>query len=163
MHGFLRALPALATFVSLPAAAIDPGVASGATIIGAEALQLNHAYAHLSGKEMRIAIVDREVPQESIAGTSPLPIEKLALDNKVRGLLLRFDPDGRGDIVLKVLDPRSSPETLGPHTVPRSANVLRNFKAGGNRVLGDLEGTIAPQLKIVRVRFSAPLFHERRR
>jgi hypothetical protein len=37
------------------------------------------------------------------------------------------------------------------------------LKLGDNRVLGDLEGTIAPQLRIVRVRFSAPLFHERRR
>jgi hypothetical protein len=103
------------------------------------------------------------VPQESIVGAAPLAIEKLALDNKVRGLLLRFDPDGRGDVVLTVLDPRNSPETLGPHTLSRSANVLRNLKLGDNRVLGDLEGTIAPQLRIVRVRFSAPLFHERRR
>ncbi|HEX2825274.1 MAG TPA: hypothetical protein VHP37_02910 [Burkholderiales bacterium] len=156
----LLALAALA--IPFPAQAIDPGVASGSIVVGAERLPLTHAYAHLRGPEIRIAVVDREVPQESIAGTSPLAIETLALDNKVRGLLLRFDPEGRGDIVLRVLDPRTgSPETLGPHSIGRSANVLTNFRLGQNRVLGDLEGTVAAQLRIVRVRFSAPLFHER--
>lgn len=160
-----RLLPGLLALAALvipcSASAIDPGIASGAMIVGAEMLPLTHAYAHQRGRELRIAVVDREVPQESLAGAPPLPVEKLALDSKVRGLLLRFHRSGRSDIVLTVLDPRTSPETLGPHTVPRTANVLTNFRLGDNRVLGDLEGTIAPQLRLTGVRFSAPLFHER--
>src|SRR4051812_23901953 len=99
MHRFLAGLLALTALVAPgPASAIDPGTASGAVIVGAEALQLTHAYAHLRGKELRIAVVDREIPQESIAGEPRLGIEKLAQENKVRGLLLRFEPDARGDI-----------------------------------------------------------------
>ena len=162
MLRFLPGLLALAALItSSSASAIDPGVAGGFIVVGAEMLPLTHAYAHLRGREMRIAVVDREVPQESLAGASSLAIEKLALDSRVRGLLLRFDHSGRGDIAVTALDPRTSTETLAPHTVPRSANVLTNFRLGDNRVLGDLDGTIAPQLRIVRVRFSAPLFHER--
>ena len=114
MSRVLPGLLALAAFFPFPAAAIDPGTASGAVLVGAERLPLTHAYAHLREKELRIAIVDREVPQESIAGPVPLAIEKLAAENRVRGLLLRFDPNGLGDIVLTALDPRTNAaQTVG--------------------------------------------------
>jgi hypothetical protein len=120
-------------------------------------VQLAHAYAHLheTGRrpgELRIAIVDREVPQKSVAGDA-LAIERLAREDKVRGLLLRFDPADTRRLLVTVLD---RPGDAGAPLVTTTAAALRNFAIANNRAGGELEVRMPAALS--RIRFSAPLF-----
>src|SRR5512135_2349275 len=93
----------LLLFASLPqdVFAIDPGRVQGSFQVNDKAIALTQAYAHLHDnaeglldhpKELRILLVDREVPQEALAGISLLPLEQMAREGRVQGLLLRLDP-----------------------------------------------------------------------
>jgi hypothetical protein len=164
MRRCLDVLALVALFlVALPAHAIDPGVARGFLRIGAATVQVSHAYAYLHAppnrsREMRIAIVDREVPQESLSGHTMLPIEQLARDGKVRGILVRYDPAKRRKVVVTVLD---RPYAPGKALVSFEHGRGKNLVTGNNRVLGALDSRVEsagrPDVDY-RVQFSAPLF-----
>lgn len=163
MRRWLQVLALVACLPALPCHAIDPGVARGFLRTGFATTPLAHAYAYLHQApkrraELRIAIVDREVPQESVAGAAPLPIEELAREDKVRGILLRFDPSNRRNVVVTLLEPAQG---RGQTLVSAEHDSLKKFAMGNNRVLGELEQRAqsagAPAIDY-RVQFSAPLF-----
>ena len=167
MRRFLLALLAPAAFVPLTASAIDPGAVSGAVVITGETVTLTHAYAYIHEdgpreRELRVALVDRPVPQDSIAGARPLAIEKLARAKAVRGVLLRYDPDERRDSSVTVLDARPDVrEALAPQPLKRRTKLVEYFRIESNRVRGELDGRFDEQLQVRSVRFSAPLFRGR--
>ena len=155
----------------VPAAlAIDPGRASGFMTVDGERVALREAYALLySGHdrrsdfspELRLVLADREIPQASLAGTAPLPVLELARTGKVRGLLIRLDPDDSGALRLTpLLPPGSAAAAASDRPVTRaSGRVLRNLRLSAQRVGGDLECPPAADLQCT-VHFSAPLFTE---
>jgi len=155
----------------VPAAlAIDPGRASGFMTADGERVALREAYALLhSGHdrgsdfspELRLVLADREIPQASLAGSAPLPVLELARTGKVRGLLIRLDPDDSGALRLTpLLPPGSAAAAASDRPVTRaSGRVLRNLRLSAQRVGGDLECPPAADLQCT-VHFSAPLFTE---
>ena len=152
------------------AAAIDPGRASGFMTADGERIALREAYALLHASreggaefppELRLVLADREIPQASLAGPAPLPVLELARTGKVRGLLIRLDPDDYGSLRLT---PLLAPGSVAAGAVDRrgtgaSDRILRNLRLSPQRVGGDLECPPAADLQCT-VHFSAPLFTE---
>ena len=171
----------LLLFSSLPQAglAIDPGRVEGSLQVDNKAIALTHAYAHLHDnaeglldhpRELRLVFVDREVPQEFLAGISLLPLEQLAKEGRVQGLLLRLDPGNHKCLVVTVLYPPTEPgQTLLTRVINSTTRTSPlELKIGSfNRVAGAFEhqedcrsetrGMPRPNHSL---RFSAPLFHE---
>lgn len=152
------------------AVAIDPGRASGFMTAGSERVALREAYALLHAghdrgsefsPELRLVLADREIPQASLAGTNPLPVLELARTGKVRGLLIRLDPDDADTLrVTLLVPPGYAVAAASDHPVTRaSGHVLRNLRLSAQRVGGDLECPSAAELQCT-VHFSAPLFTE---
>src|SRR5512147_805309 len=89
-----------ATLALAPAQAIDPGWAKGSLRVDGRTIALTHAYVHrhdneeglLEGRELRILLADREVPESILAGVRTAALEKLARGNGVQGVLLTVDP-----------------------------------------------------------------------
>ena len=152
------------------AAAIDPGRASGFMVADGERIALREAYAQLHASqdpgaefasELRLVLADREIPQASLAGPSPLPVLELARTGKVRGLLIRLDP---GDSGALRLTPLLAPGSVAAGPPDRrgtgaSDRILRNLRLSPQRVGGDLQCPPAADLQCT-VHFSAPLFTE---
>jgi len=155
--------------VIAPAAAIDPGRAEGWIELDGERVELREAYAHLhpnrEGRlpytpELRIVLTDREIPQESLRGLDELPVLGLAAAGRVRGLLLRLDPDEPGTLSITPLAPAS-----GGHESPGTRrytgtgeNVVRRLRLAPTRVGGEI--TCPPGGPRCELRFSAPVFNE---
>jgi len=155
--------------VIAPAAAIDPGRAEGWIELDGERVELREAYAHLhpngEGRlpytpELRIVLTDREIPQESLRGLDELPVLGLAAAGRVRGLLLRLDPDGPGTLSITPLAPASgdqeSPGTR--HYTGTGEDVVRRLRLAPTRVGGEI--TCPPGGPRCELRFSAPVFNE---
>jgi hypothetical protein len=151
------------------AAAIDPGRAEGWVELDGERVELPEAYAHLhpnrEGRlpytpELRIALADREIPQESLRGLDELPVLGLAAAGRVRGLLLRLDPDEPGTLSITLLAPASggheSPGTR--HYTGTAEAVVRRLRLAPTRVGGEI--TCPPGGPRCELRFSAPVFNE---
>jgi hypothetical protein len=172
--------PLLLLLVSLPqnVYAIDPGRIQGSFQVNEKAIALTQAYAHLHDnaeglldrpKELRLLLVDREVPQEALAGISLLAVEEMAREGRVQGLLLKLDPNDHQRLVVTLLyPPAEAGQTLMTQTISTTGRKAAiELKIGGNRVGGAVEhheerqsetGGI-PKLAY-SLRFSAPLFHE---
>jgi hypothetical protein len=166
--------------VSLPPYvwAIDPGRVQGTLAVNGKDIVLTQAYAHLHDnaeglldrpQELRLLLVNGEVPQEALAGISLLPVEEMAREGKVRGLLLKLDPKDHRRLEVTLLDPPRGP---GQTLVTRTLSTIGGkppleLKIGPQRVHGALEhhdtGPSAtgerPRLDYA-LRFSAPLFQE---
>jgi len=157
--------------------AIDPGTAHGTLHVGKETITLTHAYAQLHDnteglldrpKEMRILIVDREVKQEALNGVAFLPAMAMAREDKVRGLLLTFDPNDRNNVLVTFLYPPDSPaESLRAQSRMNSAGVMKNLNITDQRVVGEIEDREQRESRFLDMpaincatSFSAPLFHE---
>jgi len=91
---------------------IDPGRASGHVLIDGERIVLREAAAHLHRgaadrllprPELRIVLADNEIPQAALAGLEPLPVLGLARAGRLRGLLLRLDPDDATTLTVTLL------------------------------------------------------------
>lgn len=165
--------------VALPQAgwAIDPGRVQGSLQVNGQALALTHAYAHLHDdaegllarpQELRLLLVDREVPQESLDGIVFLPVKQMAREGKVRGLLLKLDPRDLQHLEVTLLAPPAAPgETLMTQTISTTGTKPPlELKISSQRVDGAIEQHEArqspgelPQLDYA-LRFSAPLFRE---
>jgi hypothetical protein len=171
----------LLLFASLPqdVFAIDPGRVQGSLQVNDKAIALTQAYAHLHDnaeglldhpKELRLLLVDREVPQEALAGISLLPVEQMAREGRVQGLLLRLDPSDHKRLFVTLLYPPTEPgQILLTQTVSGTGRKPPiELKIGSfNRVGGAVEhhedcqseNMGMPKLNY-SLRFSAPLFHE---
>jgi len=152
------------------AAAIDPGRATGYVELNGERIELRGVYAHLhrnaDGRlpftpELRIVLADREIPQASLAGLESLPVLELARTGRVRGLLIRFDPDEPGTVMVTLLFPtRAGHESLVTfHYSNPDAGIVRQLKLSPTRVGGTVECPATGELKC-SVQLSAPVFNE---
>src|SRR5262245_28668801 len=115
----LLLLPVLLLAPFHAALAIDPGTVRGTLQVGAAAIPLKFAAAHLHDnaeklldrpREMRVVLADREVPQEALAGVAFPPVMQLAREGKVKGVLLRFDPGNRKHLLVTVLAAPANPQ-----------------------------------------------------
>ncbi|MBI1734366.1 MAG: hypothetical protein HYR51_04260 [Candidatus Rokubacteria bacterium] len=139
-----------------PAAfAIDVGTVQGSLQVDGVTVALTHAFAHLHDnaerllhrpRELRILLADREVPRDALGGIALPALMRMAREGRVRGLLLRLDAD---QPTREVLTP------LRPPVDPDQPVVVRKISVAHNRVTGEIEYGD-------RLRFSAPLFSERR-
>jgi hypothetical protein len=159
--------------------AIDPGRVQGYLQVNDQAIVLTQAYAHLHDnaeglldrpQELRLLLVDREVPQEALSGIACLPVEQMAREGRVQGLLLRLDPNDHQRLLVTLLYPPTEPgQTLMTQTVTTTGRKPPiELKIGGfNRVGGAVEHHEERQSETrglprlnYSLRFSAPLFHE---
>ncbi len=173
--------PLLLLFVSLPqyVLAIDPGRVQGSLQVNGKAMALTQAYAHLHDnteglldrpQELRLLLVDREVPQEALAGIALLPVEQMAREGRVQGLLLKLNPKDHQRLVVTLLYPPAEPgQTLMTRTIGTiDQKPPIELKIGHQRVGGAIEhhderqseSRGMPRLDY-SLRFSAPLFQER--
>jgi hypothetical protein len=132
---------------SIPALAIDPGIAEGSLQAGGATFKLAHAYAYRDPKELRIVLGDRQMPKTVPPDIGFLSVAQVAREGKVRGLLIQMNPDDRKQTVVTVLHPT---------VVSRTAGVVHNFVIANNRVSGELESSTRDV--VYRTKFSAPLF-----
>jgi hypothetical protein len=158
--------------------AIDEGTAKGTLAVNDETIILSHAYAHLHDnaeglldrpKELRIVLSDREIPHESLRGIVFLPVEDMARENRVRGLIMRLDPSDPDKVVVTLLRAPPTPgHSLMTLTLSVTGqNLFKKLIMSKVRVDGDVEhfekrggGEMGlPKLSYSAV-FSAPLFKE---
>jgi len=150
------------------AAAIDPGRSRGYVQYADLRIDLREAYAHLhrgtsddppQATELRIVLADREIRQESLAGTDTRRLLELARAGNVQGVLIRLNPDDPGTLTLTVLTPpRTGQDTLITHrSSDGSSAVLRNLRLSPQRVSGDLNCPMDSDFECT-AHFSAPLF-----
>jgi hypothetical protein len=145
--------------------------------VGGETIPLTHTYAPLHDnaeglldrpKEMRILIVDREVEQAVLNGLVFLPVIALAREDKVRGLVLIFDPNDRDNVVITFLYPPAHPtEFLTTQSRLNSEGLMKNLQITDQRVVGEIEDKEQRESRFsdmpvitYTTSFSAPLFHE---
>ena len=170
----------LAVFVlCVPSAyAIDEGTAQGTLAINNDTIALTHSYAHLHDnaeglldrpKELRIVLSDREIPYESLRGIVFLPVEDMARENRVRGLLFTLDPQDQNKVIVTLLtQPARQGQSLMTLTLSASGQelfkklILSNLRVTGEMEHADTrEGGDQDLPKLVySVKFSAPLFKE---
>lgn len=160
------------------ARAIDPGRAQGILKIGDATIELKEAYAHFHDnveglldrpKEMRIVLCDREIPQESLKGIAFLPVETLAKEGKVRGLLLQFDPGDQSKMVVTVLRAasRQGASLMTLSLVDTGQKLFKKLAISQTRVDGEADyaetgrpgSDDLPKISY-SVKFTAPVFNE---
>ncbi len=161
-----------------PAYAIDEGAVKGTITVNNETIVISHVYAHLHDnaeglldypKELRIVFSDRKIPQESLRGIIFLPLEDLARESRMRGLMMRLNPDNPGKVVVTLLQPpptsRHSLMTLTLSSTDKK--LFKKLHVSKTRVDGDVDhsdtresgGIDLPKLSY-SAKFSAPLFNE---
>jgi hypothetical protein len=98
--------------VVVPASALDPGTVKGTFEVDGKPVELKFVYAHLHDnregvldykRELRVLFTDREVSPEVLRGLNFLPIEDLAREDKVKGLMFELDPSKPNSIVSVLL------------------------------------------------------------
>jgi hypothetical protein len=176
---WLWPLVLLCAILPQPVFAIDPGRVRGSLQVNDNVIVITQAYALLHDnaeglldrpQELRLLLVDREVPQEALAGIALLPVEQMAKEGRVQGLLLRLDPRDHTHLSVTLLYPPTEPEpTLLTRTISTTGRKppLELKIGGSNRVGGAVEHHEdhqpetrgMPKLNY-SLRFSAPLFHE---
>jgi len=160
------------------ASAIDEGTAQGTLVINDEKIVLTHSCAHFHDnaeglldrpKELRIVLSDREIPHESLRGIVFLPVEDMARENHVRGLLMKLDPGDQNKVEVTLLNQPSKPglslmtltlnvtgQQLFPKLLLSSVRVTGEVEHADTREGGSQD---LPKLAYA-VKFSAPLFKE---
>ncbi len=158
--------------------AIDPGRTQGFLQVNEQTVALTQAYAHLHDnaekvldfpRELRLLLVDREVPQEALAGIALQTLEQMARQGTVRGLLLQLDPQNPRRLVVTLLYPPVLPgqplitQTYRTSSSKPSIELKMNRQRVGGSIEhhdeGQGEARKMPNLAY-SLRFSAPLFHE---
>ena len=152
------------------AAAIDPGRATGYLEMDGTRIEMREAFAQLNPNEdgrlaftpeLRIVVADREVPQDSLAGSESLPVLELARAGKVLGLLIRLDPGNPGSLLITpLLPPRAGNSGLVTLRHAEAGDgAIKKLQVSAQRVGGDL---VCPAEVGIRcsIQFSAPLFSE---
>jgi len=173
-----RLLLLAALSCAAPAHAIDPGTVQGSLRVNEKEIPLRHAYAHLHDnaeglldrpKELRVLVTDREVPQESLIGIAFLPVEDLAREGRVEGLILKLHPDKPDSLTATLLRAPAEPG-MSLLTQTKSATggkLFSDWKFAPTRVLGAIEhrderkqGSADFPALAYSIRFSAPVFNE---
>ena len=123
-----------------------------------QAITLTQAYAHLHDnaeglldrpRELRLLLVDREVPQAALAGLAPLTtLAPLVRAGRLQGLLLRLDPEDQRRLELTLLYPPPAP---GAALLTRTITVSAKSSS--------LDFPLAPRGERVRVRGEKPAFN----
>jgi hypothetical protein len=164
-------------FFCCPSAhAIDPGKAKGVLTMNEKKVALTEAYAHYHDnaeglldrpREIRIALTDRQIPQESLRGIAFLPVTELAREGRVTGLLLQFDPKDRSKVLVTLLakPPQEGLTLMTLSLVDTAKPPLKGLVISKTRISGEVAHTEdrasgseeLPKLSYA-VKFSAPLF-----
>jgi hypothetical protein len=158
--------------------AFNPGSVEGSLRINDSEVRLKWAYARLHdnaegvldrSKKLRILLTDREVPADALDGIVFLPVEEMAKQGTVQGLLLELDPKNPGEMVVTLLYPPSDP---GYSLVTQTISLTR-VAAGWSLDSSHVSGTVEhhddaewdfpdiPRLSYM-LQFNAPLSHEPR-
>ncbi|MCC2673009.1 MAG: hypothetical protein K0Q72_5481 [Armatimonadetes bacterium] len=161
-----------------PAYALDPGTVSGKFLINGKPVELKFAYAHLHDnaegilsrpRELRILLTDREVPPAALRGVMLLPVEQLAMEGGVQGLLFELDP-AKPNSMVEVLLTKPSEEGTSlmrtTHSV-EGAKLFKQWKFEPLRVVGaiDRQKEFDPDFPNLSassfvLEFNAPVFKE---
>ena len=174
--GAVAAILALA-WAAVPAAAIDPGKATGSLKFGDTDVPMIACSAHLHDNaegildrspELRVCITDRKIDPSALRGLGFLPIEEMARQGEVRGLLFTLQPDTPNEVVVTMLEAADPGTSLMTQTWTASyGEFWSEFSMANNRVSGRLEpggetswAASFPSLE-APLSFSAPLFHEK--
>jgi hypothetical protein len=170
----------IAMCILLPgrARAIDPGSASGTFTLDQDVIQLKYAYAHLhdnaegwleTAKEMRVLMTDRQIPQESLAGLNAFStLAEMVKHDKLRGVLLRFDPADPKSIVITNIMPSKDPtESLknvslsyGDRSPIDQLVITDQRVSGAFKLHTSANSDLGWVLEDYAAAFSAPLFKE---
>jgi hypothetical protein len=159
------------------AAVIDPGTVEGTFTVDGKEIALTHAYAHLHDdaegligrKQLRILLTDREVPQKALAGISFLPVEDMAIQGKVQGLLMTMAPNNPNEIrAVPLLKPAERGASLTNWSLSASGKKLfKEWKLAPTRVVGAIDHEDKTEHSFITgprvswsLRFSAPVFNE---
>jgi hypothetical protein len=164
---------------AIPAAfALDPGTAKGSLKVGGKdvPLKVSIAYVHDNAegmldrpRELRIALIDREIPQDALSGIGIPPVMQIAREGKVRGVLLRLDPGNLKEILVTLLDKPADPRmSLMTQTISDSSlDAFRKLTVANNRAIGEIErrdsrSSASADMPTVdfAVQFNAPVFSE---
>jgi hypothetical protein len=152
-------------------------VAQNVLTVNGQDVPLTHFRAHLHDnaegllnfrKELRILIADREVPADALHGVGFVPAQHMAIDGKLRGLLLTLDPNDLGAVQITVLwKPAQPGATLITQTqTSTKKDIIKSSKIAEGAVSGEIEdyqeasefmGT--PEIRYA-VRFSAAVENE---
>jgi hypothetical protein len=151
------------------AAAIDPGRCEGWVELDGARVELHEAYAHLhpnhEGRlpftpELRLVLADRQIPQEALRGPEAAGVIELATQGRVRGLLIRLDPDDPGTLLITPLVPSHQGRNL-PTSLRYAATgdrVVRSLRLAPTRAGGEI--ACPPGAPPCAAKFSAPVFNE---
>jgi hypothetical protein len=153
------------------------GSVKGTLTLNKEAVTLKHAYAHLNDnaeklagrkRELRILLVDGEVPADSLYGASFPAVWDLAMAGTVKGLLIEMDPADPQSINIILLEkPTEAGRSLTSLSMSRSGQKLfKEWKLTPQRVAGALDrpedenpGSEMPSATF-SVKFDAPITRE---
>ena len=152
MKAFLLLLSLTAFLAAAPARAIDPGTAQGwLQVDGGEVSQLTHAYVYRERpQEMLILVADREIPSSALPRIEASAVTKMALEGRLRGVLIQVDPARPKNAFLTPLSTKVSRTKSG---------AVRNLTTEHNRVSGEIESFPGDVFEFAyRATFSAPLF-----
>lgn len=161
-----------------PARALDPGTVKGTFELDGKPIELKYAYAYFHDnaegilqhrRELRILLADREVSTDMLRGGVFLPIEDLAKEDKVQGLLFEMDPSKPNSIVSTLLSrPKEEGASLMRTTYSTEGTPLfKHWSFDRQRVTGEIgrrgeksEGLSDLPVANFSVEFSAPITNE---
>jgi hypothetical protein len=130
-----------------PAAALDAGKADGSLSVGQGVVELKTAYAVqyfndeglADGPELRILLADRKVDLDLLTGPTADAIERAARKGKLRGILLRLDPNQLAKAPVRgtlLMSPQSPADSLMHFTVTGESGGLEALEVTRDRVQG---------------------------
>lgn len=161
-----------------PASALDPGTVQGNLAVDDKPIELKYAYAHLHDnaegildrrRELRVLLTDREVSPEVLRGLLFLPVEAMAREDKVKGLMFVMDPSKPNSMVSVLLAaPKQEGASLLRTTYSTTGTPLfKSWNFTPQRVTGAIErrdqrSENSPDLPATSftLEFSAPVLNE---
>lgn len=164
--------------LAAPARAVDPGTVKGIFELDGKPIELKYAYAYLHDnaegilshpRELRILLTDREVAPDMLRGGIFLPIEDLAKEDKVQGLLFELDPSKPNTIVSTLLSrPQQEGSGLMRTTYSTEGKPLfKRWSFDRQRVTGEIDRRTEKPSELsdlpvtsFAVEFSAPIINE---
>jgi len=164
--------------LAAPAPALDAGTVKGKFEVDGKPVELKYAYAYLHDnaegilrhpRELRILMTDREVSPNVLRGGIFLPVENLAMEDRVRGLMFIMDPSKPNAIVSVLLArPKEEGSSLfRTNHFTEGKPLFKQWNFSKQRVMGEIERSDDPSQLIPErptssfaLEFSAPIFNE---
>lgn len=162
------ALAAVLALSATPAAAIDPGTATGhfvsdelkvPKVAHAIALSMDNAEGQLERpSQVRVLLSEEEVPPSALMGLVFTPAHAMAKAGALHGLLLEFDPADRNGVYVTILAPPSEPgRSFTTLTLSSTEGVWTRLDVNATRVVGELKPNDTFD---VAATFSSPVFSD---